>query len=149
MSSTLLRSQIECPNCGDIIASISRHDFQACGCGGTMLDGGRDYMRVLGDAIVSAGIEDYDRSLFINGALNNAQAALALRIYKALWRLSHSGQRPVTDQELQNDLGRPPISLQRIQSVLLAFSLDEVSPVERVGRDWLPKVPLAIRFDAP
>lgn len=44
--STLLRSQIVCGICDEIIVSIHRHDFQTCSCGSTFLDGGRDYCRV-------------------------------------------------------------------------------------------------------
>ena len=36
---------IQCPGCGKVLHSISRHDFQACGCDyGCYVDGGEDCM---------------------------------------------------------------------------------------------------------
>jgi hypothetical protein len=40
--------KIQCGNCGDVIQSKHRHDFVTCKCGGTSVDGGSDYTRVLG-----------------------------------------------------------------------------------------------------
>jgi len=37
---------IKCPNCGDIIYSLHRHDFQKCKCGKIYIDGGFDYTRI-------------------------------------------------------------------------------------------------------
>lgn len=34
-----------CPECGDAITSLYRHDYQECKCGASMLDGGTDYCR--------------------------------------------------------------------------------------------------------
>jgi hypothetical protein len=113
-----------------------------------MIDGGRSYMRVIGDAIVSAGIEDYDRSLFINGALTNAEAALALTVYKMLWQLSDGGKNPVTTDEVQQGLGKPLLSHALVRRYLIMFSVDDQSPVIKVNHNqWLPKVPLAVRDD--
>ena len=41
----------KCPHCGDIIKSVHRHDFVTCQCGKSSLDGGLDYVRVVGDTI--------------------------------------------------------------------------------------------------
>lgn len=60
----VLRSQVECPVCHDVIASFHRHDFHYCSCGGTAIDGGLDYVRLVGDAICGR-FEELDRSLRI------------------------------------------------------------------------------------
>lgn len=40
-------STVTCPKCQVEIYSRARHDFHACYCGETMVDGGFDYMRYL------------------------------------------------------------------------------------------------------
>lgn len=37
---------IQCPSCGDIIYSRSRHDFHWCSCHSVAIDGGFHYMKV-------------------------------------------------------------------------------------------------------
>lgn len=37
---------IKCGECKDIIYSRTRHDFHACSCGKTFIDGGFEYFRV-------------------------------------------------------------------------------------------------------
>lgn len=38
-------NKIKCKKCGDIIESISVHDFKTCSCGACSVDGGHDYLR--------------------------------------------------------------------------------------------------------
>ena len=41
---------IQCICCDEVLHSLSRHDFQQCGCDcDTFVDGGEDYMRVGGE----------------------------------------------------------------------------------------------------
>ena len=40
---------IECPNCKDIIYSRAHHDFHYCSCTQVAIDGGFDYVRILGN----------------------------------------------------------------------------------------------------
>lgn len=42
--------RIRCKECGDIIESKHVHDFVRCKCGSIAIDGGDDYMRILGDS---------------------------------------------------------------------------------------------------
>ena len=42
----LIKNQIKCLKCGDIIVSKHRHDFVTCSCGNVSVDGGSDYCRV-------------------------------------------------------------------------------------------------------
>ncbi len=40
---------IICNKCQEVLYSVNRHDFRACDCGATKVDGGREYLRYLGD----------------------------------------------------------------------------------------------------
>lgn len=42
---TLTINRAQCGYCKQIIASVHRHDYTACKCGGLAVDGGRDYAR--------------------------------------------------------------------------------------------------------
>lgn len=46
---TILTNKAQCRKCGDIIESVHRHDFVTCECGSISIDGGKDYLRRLGD----------------------------------------------------------------------------------------------------
>ncbi len=41
----IISNIIRCNQCGDIIKSISKHDFVKCSCGNCAIDGGNDYLR--------------------------------------------------------------------------------------------------------
>ena len=41
----IIKNAIQCRKCGDIIESVSVHDFKACACGACSVDGGRQYLR--------------------------------------------------------------------------------------------------------
>ena len=45
ISERFIRNAIQCKICGDIIESISVHDFKTCSCGSCSVDGGHDYLR--------------------------------------------------------------------------------------------------------
>lgn len=40
---------VKCLKCGDVIYSRATHDFHWCSCGNCAVDGGFDYLRVLGE----------------------------------------------------------------------------------------------------
>ena len=42
-------NKIKCKKCGDIIESINVHDFKWCSCGTVAIDGGREYLRRIGN----------------------------------------------------------------------------------------------------
>lgn len=48
MTNQLVSNRVQCLNCNAVIESRTRHDFVTCPCGGTSVDGGKDYQRVLG-----------------------------------------------------------------------------------------------------
>ncbi len=41
----IIKNCIKCRFCGDVIESISRHDYKSCSCGRVAIDGGHDYLR--------------------------------------------------------------------------------------------------------
>ena len=41
----IIKNQVKCNHCGDIIESKNRHDFRTCSCGAVSVDGGHDYLR--------------------------------------------------------------------------------------------------------
>ena len=42
---TIIRNKIRCKICGDIIESVSVHDFETCSCGACSVDGGHYYLK--------------------------------------------------------------------------------------------------------
>lgn len=45
----LVKNQIQCVHCGDIITSRYRNEYVTCSCGRCAVDGGLDYARRCGD----------------------------------------------------------------------------------------------------
>jgi len=45
----IIANKIRCIKCGDIIESEHRHDFKFCQCGAVAVDGGKDYLRRVGN----------------------------------------------------------------------------------------------------
>lgn len=45
----IITNKIRCRKCGDILESKSVHDFKMCRCGSVGVDGGRSYLRRIGD----------------------------------------------------------------------------------------------------
>lgn len=41
----IIRNAIQCKHCGNIIESISVHDFKTCSCGACSVDGGHCYLK--------------------------------------------------------------------------------------------------------
>jgi len=45
----IVSNKIKCKICGDIIESISVHDFKFCNCGKVAVDGGCNYLKRCGN----------------------------------------------------------------------------------------------------
>lgn len=45
----IIKNRIKCNKCGTIIESVHRHDFVTCPCGACSVDGGKDYLRRVGN----------------------------------------------------------------------------------------------------
>lgn len=44
----ILVNKIRCKKCGDVIESISVHDYKECKCGAVAVDGGQEYLKRVG-----------------------------------------------------------------------------------------------------
>jgi len=49
MAVKILRNKIKCLKCGDVITSETVHDFKWCSCKSCAVDGGREYLRRVGN----------------------------------------------------------------------------------------------------
>ena len=49
MNQLIIKNVAQCRKCGDIIESTHRHDFKWCKCKAIAVDGGKDYLRRLGN----------------------------------------------------------------------------------------------------
>ena len=45
----IIANKAKCKKCGDIIESVSVHDFVTCSCGAISVDGGKSYLRRSGE----------------------------------------------------------------------------------------------------
>ena len=50
----IISNKIKCKKCGDIIESKSTNDYKGCPCGVVAIDGGKDYLKRIGNE------EDYE-----------------------------------------------------------------------------------------
>lgn len=50
----IIRNKIKCKKCGDIIESKNTNDFKKCLCGAVAVDGGKEYLKRIGNG------EDYE-----------------------------------------------------------------------------------------
>lgn len=48
----IIHNRIKCLKCGDVIESKSVHDFRWCSCHSCAVDGGRQYLRRIGEPTV-------------------------------------------------------------------------------------------------
>lgn len=49
MERKILRNRIKYKHCGDVIESISVHDFKFCSCGKVAIDDGKSYLKRTGN----------------------------------------------------------------------------------------------------
>lgn len=49
MDYKIIRNRIKCLKCGDIIESLTVHDFRSCSCEACSVDGGTYYLRRVGN----------------------------------------------------------------------------------------------------
>ncbi len=45
----IISNRIKCKKCGDIIESKSTNDYKKCSCGAVTVDGGKDYLKRIGN----------------------------------------------------------------------------------------------------
>lgn len=56
----IIKNMIKCRNCGDVIESVSVHDFKQCSCGKVAVDGGHNYLRRCGDPDEWEDMSEYE-----------------------------------------------------------------------------------------
>ena len=56
----IISNKIKCKKCGDIIESRSINDYKRCSCKAVAIDGGKDYLKRIGNE------EDYEELSFLN-----------------------------------------------------------------------------------
>ena len=49
----IISNKIKCKKCGDIIESKSTNDYKRCSCGAASIDGGKDYLKRIGNEEMS------------------------------------------------------------------------------------------------
>ena len=59
ISKEITCNKIKCKKCGNIIESIDVHDFKWCSCGAVAVDGGREYLRRVGNQEDFEELSDY------------------------------------------------------------------------------------------
>lgn len=55
----ILHNRAQCNKCGEIVESVHRHDFRFCKCGAIAVDGGREYLRRIGDMADCKELSEY------------------------------------------------------------------------------------------
>ena len=45
----IISNKIKCKKCGDVIESKSSNDYKKCSCGTVAVDGGKDYLKRIGN----------------------------------------------------------------------------------------------------
>ena len=56
----IIKNMIKCRNCGDVIESVSVHDFKQCSCRKVAVDGGHNYLRRCGDPDEWEDMSEYE-----------------------------------------------------------------------------------------
>lgn len=54
----ITRNSVRCHKCNDEIESKSRHDFVFCSCGNIAVDGGKDYLKRVGNGLKDESFTD-------------------------------------------------------------------------------------------
>ena len=49
MQYEIISNRVKCHACGDVIESRHRHDFRWCSCGAIAVDGGKAYLKRMGN----------------------------------------------------------------------------------------------------
>ena len=47
----IISNKIKCKKCGDVIESKNTNDYKRCSCGAIAVDGGKDYLKRIGNDI--------------------------------------------------------------------------------------------------
>lgn len=70
MGYKIITNKIKCKKCGDEIESTYRHDFKMCSCESVAVDGGKDYLRRIGET------DDIDELSTVEVPLRNIENSI-------------------------------------------------------------------------
>ena len=105
----ILKNAIQCNKCKDIVESKHRHDFVTCSCGACANDGGRDYLRRLGNpedyTDISKVIAEEDEDYF--------EKARELFTWKSYGKDGNEDPREIPLKELTSEHIEAILSTQR------------------------------------
>ena len=63
MEKKIIRAnKIKCRKCGDVIESTSVHDFKFCSCGACAVDGGKEYLKRVGEREDWEELSEYEET---------------------------------------------------------------------------------------
>ena len=54
-------NKVKCKKCHDIIESVHRHNMVSCKCGAISVDGGKEYLRRVGELSSVEELSEYNR----------------------------------------------------------------------------------------
>ena len=56
----IIRNRAKCLLCGDIVESVSVHDYRECSCGAMAVDGGKNYLRRMGNPSQIEELDEFE-----------------------------------------------------------------------------------------
>lgn len=56
----IIRNRAKCLLCGDIVESVSVHDYRECSCGAMAVDGGKSYLRRMGNPSQIEELDEFE-----------------------------------------------------------------------------------------
>ena len=59
----IIVNKIKCKKCGDVIESTYRHDFKFCKCRAVAVDGGKEYLKRIGNEENYEELSKYDNNI--------------------------------------------------------------------------------------
>ena len=80
----IVKSQLQCLECEDVIVSKHRHDFVRCKCGSAFLDGGIDYVRYGGKDLSRMKVMTTQRNKYKHEVLSDVER------YSKYWQDANS-----------------------------------------------------------
>lgn len=57
----IIENKAKCNKCQNVITSVHRHDFTCCACGAVCVDGGKSYIKRVGDPRDYEELSVYDK----------------------------------------------------------------------------------------
>ena len=62
MNNKIIKNMARCKKCGDIIESKNTHDFIKCSCGSIAVDGGKEYLKRVGNLNDTIELSEFENT---------------------------------------------------------------------------------------